>query len=122
MLAVSGAVLPLRDIKPGNLLVAADGTCKIADFGTSIPTLRGLIRNTDVRGTPAFMAPELFSQSLPDMYDGFATDVYSLGTTPLHTRLVVVDDDAHNRVPIDRQARRCTRWSWAHRLSWRRTS
>ncbi len=41
-----------RDIKPGNVLVHSDGTCKIADFGTAIMTEKGVISKDDVRGTP----------------------------------------------------------------------
>ncbi len=52
---------------------------KISDFGTSIVTEDGSISYTDIKGTPAFMAPELFETGVGS-YDGFATDVYSLGT------------------------------------------
>ncbi len=72
------ALIFSRDLKPANILVSSTGVCKIADFGTSILTEDGVIPQTDIRGTPAFMAPELFDPKL-GYYNGFATDVYSLG-------------------------------------------
>src|SRR5262249_15521808 len=50
-----------RDLKPENVLVAADGTLKIADFGTAM--VRGARRLTwrhlsESLGTPDYMSPE----------------------------------------------------------------
>jgi serine/threonine protein kinase len=72
-----------RDVSTFNILLAEDGTAKIADFGIA----RAIGENTvtDARvvvGTPAFLAPEVASGQ--DAV--FASDVYSLGAT-LYTAL-----------------------------------
>jgi len=66
-----------RDIKPGNLLMVADGHVKLSDFG--IARLFGYSRLTNpgnVLGTAEYMAPE---QAEGGPIDGRA-DLYSLGT------------------------------------------
>ena len=63
------------DIKPDNLLLAADGRVKISDFGSSRILLgTGMLSKTV--GTPAFLAPEVCA-GLP--YHGRAADVWALG-------------------------------------------
>jgi eukaryotic-like serine/threonine-protein kinase len=65
-----------RDIKPGNLLLAADGCVKLSDFG--IARLFGYSRLTsagNVLGTAEYMAPE---QAAGQPIDSRA-DLYSLG-------------------------------------------
>jgi serine/threonine protein kinase len=67
-----------RDVKPGNILIADDGTALISDFGIAHAlgdatlTTRGL-----VHGTPAYLAPEVARGGEAD----FASDVFSLGAT-----------------------------------------
>jgi tRNA A-37 threonylcarbamoyl transferase component Bud32 len=67
-----------RDIKPENLLVTADGTVKITDFGLARSTEgeQGLTRSDAVMGTPHYMAPEQVEN--PKSVDHRA-DIYSLG-------------------------------------------
>lgn len=65
-----------RDLKPGNILVGNDGTCKLTDFGLS----RGKdpyasYISTEAGGTPNYMPPEMFDGSRFDE----KVDIYSLG-------------------------------------------
>eukprot|EP00554_Chaetoceros_debilis_P010553 CAMPEP_0194110192 /NCGR_PEP_ID=MMETSP0150-20130528/9499_1 /TAXON_ID=122233 /ORGANISM="Chaetoceros debilis, Strain MM31A-1" /LENGTH=811 /DNA_ID=CAMNT_0038799313 /DNA_START=222 /DNA_END=2654 /DNA_ORIENTATION=+ len=71
-----------RDIKGGNILVNDDGVVKLADFGASkrvrVSTNGTLISADDVmekmtmRGTPYFMAPEVFQENY-----GTKADIWS---------------------------------------------
>jgi serine/threonine-protein kinase len=66
-----------RDIKPGNLLIMADGTTKITDFGIAKANLpdMNLTATGIVMGTALYVSPEQATgQPL-----GGASDVYSLG-------------------------------------------
>jgi serine/threonine-protein kinase len=65
-----------RDVKPGNILVRADGSVKITDFGIawsarSVP----LTRTGQVIGTPQYLSPEQAEGKLATP----ASDVYALG-------------------------------------------
>jgi serine/threonine protein kinase len=72
-----------RDIKPGNVLLAEDGTVKITDFGVSHAVGDVTVTATGMlAGTPAYLAPEVAQG-----HDaGFPSDVFSLGST-LYTAL-----------------------------------
>ncbi len=66
-----------RDITPANILVAEDGTAKLADLGIAIwseVTLTGSARSP---GTPGYVAPEVVRGGAATP----AADLYSLGVT-----------------------------------------
>ncbi|MGH3785140.1 MAG: serine/threonine-protein kinase [Pseudonocardiaceae bacterium] len=67
-----------RDIKPGNVLLADDGTAKITDFGISHAVGDVTVTATGMlAGTPAYLAPEVAQGNSA----GFLSDVFSLGST-----------------------------------------
>jgi len=65
-----------RDIKPRNTLLDCDGNIFVTDFGLAITRnqTRSLMTPSGVRGTPAYMAPEMFEGLVSER-----SDVYALG-------------------------------------------
>ena len=78
-----------RDVKPGNILLARNGTAKLADLGLAVVVgapsaaqcLGARQPHDELAGTVAYMAPEQFST--PSAID-FRCDVYGLGATLYH--------------------------------------
>ena len=47
----------MQDVKAGNILLHADGTAKLADFGVSAQMTATMAKRNTVIGTPFWMAP-----------------------------------------------------------------
>lgn len=71
-----------RDIKPGNILFAQDGSSKVVDFGLARFETKAVAsaQEEGIWGTPYYIAPEKVSDNKED----FRSDIYSLGGTLFH--------------------------------------
>lgn len=79
--AYASGIRAHRDIKPANILLGRDGIARVSDFGLAVtPQLRIERDKSDcvVEGTPLFMPPEQFANSL-DCDE--RSDLYSIGVT-----------------------------------------
>jgi len=109
-----------RDVKPGNIMLSAEGAAKLCDMGLARPMMAGatVTETKMVVGTPTYMAPEMAREG--DLVA--ASDVYALGltlyqcltgevplagTTAVDT-LMARQHSRPGRVRIER--RECPRW------------
>ena len=72
-----------RDLKPGNVLISADGSVKLADFGVSASLIENGQKQSaryTLIGTPCYMAPEVLKEHV-----GYTekADIWSLGITAI---------------------------------------
>jgi len=95
-----------RDLKPGNLLLTAEGHLKVSDFGLSkiidITATNGPYRMTGVTGTLRYMAPEVVrSESYNEKVDiysyGFVLWYMCTGERPLNNKQQADFVNAANR-------------------------
>lgn len=70
-----------KDIKPGNLLLATDGTLKISDFGVAERLGPFAVDDTcrTSQGSPAFQPPEIANGL--ETFSGFKVDIWAAGVT-----------------------------------------
>jgi len=87
-----------RDVKPANILIASDGTAKLADLGLAkaVDADLHLTRTGEVVGTPEFMAPEQFHDS---KNADARCDIYSMAATLY--MMVTGEMPFRSNVPLD---------------------
>ena len=84
-----------RDIKPGNVLVTADGRVRLLDFGLVRESDRSAINGISLAGTPPYMAPEVLAGEPA----GEASDWYSFGVVLYVAMVGALPTDLVRRAP-----------------------
>ena len=69
-----------HDVKPGNIMLDADGNAKIGDFGIARRNQSGENPDQDFYGSPLYISPEKVSTGKEES----SGDIYSLGATFYH--------------------------------------
>ncbi|MFN8580335.1 MAG: serine/threonine-protein kinase [Gemmatimonadaceae bacterium] len=91
-----------RDLKPSNILVRADGTVALLDFGIAKQVEEGDVRGDATRTgmrfmTPAYAAPE----QLRGEHTGLHTDVYALGVVLYELLAGQLPHDVSEKTPSE---------------------
>ena len=66
-----------RDVKPANIMITRKGVVKVVDFGLSVDEDNYQVTGHQAKGTPPFMAPEVWEGQPSDQ----RTDIYALGVS-----------------------------------------
>ncbi len=129
--AIHGLGFAHRDLKPDNIIVAPDRGLFLVDFGFSKKIADANVSSVaHAKGTPAFMAPELWRHGAPA--DLMRADMYSAGkilriilrsTAALEFTDALINDDPLERPasgPGLRHQWESSPWNRPERLDWQR--